>query len=90
MTIHVVKAGETVGSIAEFYGVDPARLASDNGVPASGALAVGQTLVVRFPRLVHAVEPGDVIRHREPLWDHSPVPVAEQLLFEGKSYDPGR
>ena len=52
MTIHVVKAGETVGSIAEFYGVDPARLASDNGVPASGALAVGQTLVVRFPRLV--------------------------------------
>ena len=53
MTIHVVKAGETVGSIAEFYGVD-------------------------------------VIRHREPLWDHSPVPVAEQLFFEGKTYDPGR
>lgn len=24
MTIHVVKAGETVGSIAEFYGVAPA------------------------------------------------------------------
>ena len=61
MTIHVVKAGETVGSIAEFYGVDPARLASDNGVPASGALAVGQTLVVRFPRLVHAVEPGETL-----------------------------
>ena len=35
MTIHVVKAGETVGSIAEFYGVAPARLASDNGVPAT-------------------------------------------------------
>ena len=26
MTIHVVQAGETVGSIAESYGVDPARL----------------------------------------------------------------
>ena len=61
MTIHVVKAGETVGSIAEFYGVAPARLASDNGVPATGALAVGQTLVVRFPRLVHAVEPGETL-----------------------------
>ena len=61
MTIHVVKAGETVGSIAEFYGVDPARLASDNAVPASGALAVGQTLVVRFPRLVHAVQPGETL-----------------------------
>lgn len=61
MTIHVVKAGETVGSIAEFYGVDPARLASDNAVPASGALAVGQTLLVRFPRLVHAVQPGETL-----------------------------
>ena len=50
MTIHVVQAGETVGSIAESYGVDPARLAADNAVPPSGALAVGQTLVVRFPR----------------------------------------
>lgn len=49
MTIHVVQAGETVGSIAESYGVDPARLAADNAVPPSGALAVGQTLVVRFP-----------------------------------------
>lgn len=44
MTIHVVQAGETVGSIAESYGVDPARLAADNAVPPSGALAVGQTL----------------------------------------------
>ena len=33
MTIHVVQAGETVGSIAESYGVDPARLAADNAVP---------------------------------------------------------
>ena len=29
MTIHVVQAGETVESIAIFYGVDPARLAAD-------------------------------------------------------------
>ncbi len=58
MTIHVVQAGETVGSIAESYGVDPARLAADNAVPPSGALAVGQTLVVRFPRQVHAVRAG--------------------------------
>ena len=41
--------------------MDPARLASDNAVPASGALAVGQTPVVRFPRLVHAVQPGETL-----------------------------
>ena len=61
MTIHVVQPGESVVSIAAYYGVDPARLASDNTVPASGALAVGQTLVVRFPRQVHAVRPGETL-----------------------------
>ena len=61
MTIHVVSAGETVAGIAESYGVDPVLLAQDNEVPSSGALAVGQTLVVRFPRVVHAVRPGETL-----------------------------
>ena len=61
MTIHVVQAGESVTSIAAYYGVDPARLAADNTVPAGGALAVGQTLVVRFPRQIHAVSPGETL-----------------------------
>jgi len=88
MTIHVVQAGETVGSIAESYGVDPARLAADNAVPPSGALAVGQTLVVRFPRQVHAWLPSR--RHTAPqsaasgrttgLW------AAEQLSSPDRSW----
>ena len=61
MTIHVVQAGETVEGIAEGYGVSPRRLAADNAVPADGTLAVGQTLVVRFPRRVHAVRPGETL-----------------------------
>ena len=61
MIVHVVRTQETVGSIAESYGVDPARLAADNAVPPSGALAVGQTLVVRFPRQVHAVRSGETL-----------------------------
>ena len=61
MTIHVVRAGESVDSIAAYYGVDPARLAADNAVPSGMALAVGQTLVVRFPRQVHAVGPGETL-----------------------------
>jgi spore germination protein len=59
MTIHVVKSGETVRTIAENYGVDPSRLASDNTVPESGALAVGQTLVIRFPQVIHSVQSGE-------------------------------
>ena len=61
MTIHVVQRGETVSAIAAGYGVDPARVMSDNAVPPDGALAVGQTLVIRFPRQVHAVEPGETL-----------------------------
>lgn len=61
MTIHIVRAGETISSIAQSYGVDPARLAADNAVPPSGALAVGQTLVIRFPRQVHAVAEGETL-----------------------------
>lgn len=62
MTIHVVQTGETISSIAARYGVDPSRLMSDNAVPMDGALAVGQTLVVRFPRQVHAVAAGETLR----------------------------
>ena len=61
MIVHVVTSGETLYSIASSYGADPARLAADNTVPASGALAVGQTLVIRFPRQVHAVQPGETL-----------------------------
>ena len=61
MTIHVVAPGETVDSIAAGYGVAPGRLAADNGLPADLALAVGQTLVVRFPRAVHVVTAGETL-----------------------------
>ena len=61
MTIHVVQRGETLSNIAAQYGVDPVRLASDNAVPPDGAIAVGQTLVVRFPRQVHAVAAGETL-----------------------------
>ena len=61
MTIHVVKSGETVSSIAAQYGVEARRLAADNSVGADGALAVGQTLVVRFPEIVHVIRPGETL-----------------------------
>lgn len=61
MNIHVVRPGESVESIAIRYGVDPARLAADNSVPPNGALAIGQTLVIRFPRQIHAVQAGETL-----------------------------
>lgn len=61
MTIHVVQSGDTVTSIAAQYGVDPRRLASDNDVGADGALAVGQTLVIRIPETIHVIRPGETL-----------------------------
>ena len=61
MTIHVVRPGDSIDSVAAYYGVDPIRLASNNSVPDNGALAVGQTLVVRFPRQVHSVRSGETL-----------------------------
>ena len=50
MDIHVVRAGETVSSVAARYGVPAGILAGVNGVAPDAPLAVGQTLVVRRPR----------------------------------------
>jgi len=61
MTIHTVLSGESIASISAYYDVDPLRLAADNAVPVDGALAVGQTLVIRFPDQLHIVRSGETL-----------------------------
>ena len=92
MLIHVVRPGETVYAIARNYGVDPRRLLADNGVPADGALAVGQTLVLRFPNVVHAVRPGETLSaiarsygvSVRSLWRNNPELLGGSLLAPGQ------
>ena len=59
MVIHVVAPGDTLFSSAEAYGVPFSLLAIDTGLSAPYQLAVGQALVVQFPRLAHTVRPGE-------------------------------
>lgn len=61
MEIHVVGPGETLYSIASRYGADVRLLREMNGVPESGALAVGQTLVIRPVDTFHVVQPGETL-----------------------------
>jgi len=61
MTIHVVKEGETLASIAGQYGISETLLSRENQVPPSGALAVGQTLVVVQPTQLHTVQRGESV-----------------------------
>lgn len=61
MDIHVVKAGESLYSIAQAYGVSIARLMADNQLPDPSRLAVGQTIVVRYPQQTYTVQSGDTL-----------------------------
>ena len=44
-----VVSGDTVFSIGRKYGVDPAAILHENGLPASGLLRVGQTIQIPIP-----------------------------------------
>ena len=59
MTIYVVRPGDTLSSIAEAVGMDPARLAADNGLALDTPLTVGQALVALPPAETYTVEAGD-------------------------------
>ena len=61
MDIHVVRAGDSLYSIAQDYGVSIARLMADNQLPDPSRLAVGQTIVVRYPQEVYTVQSGDTL-----------------------------
>ena len=61
MIIHTVKSGETVASIADTYGVPASRIISDNFLTDADKLAVGQTLVILFPKITYTVKKGDTL-----------------------------
>ena len=61
MDIHVVRAGESLSSVAALYGVPAGILAGLNGVERDAPLAVGQTLVIRYPRELHTVASGESV-----------------------------
>ena len=61
MDIHVVRAGDTLVSIADEYGVPLSLLTADNQPPNPDRLVVGQTVVVRYPQRTYVVQPGDTL-----------------------------
>lgn len=61
MTIHVVKSGDTMSSIAEQYGVSAERIILENELPNPDSLLIGQSIGIRIPATTYTVKPGDTV-----------------------------
>ncbi len=61
MTIHTVRSGDTIYSIARDYGVPPSRIITDNLLENPGNLSVGQDLVILNPTVTHTVRGGETL-----------------------------
>ena len=59
MIIHVVSYGESLYSVAAYYGVSVLRLAYDNGLRADSPLVIGQALIVMLPSVTYTIKQGD-------------------------------
>lgn len=56
MIIHVVRQGETISSIAGFYGKSVERLILENGISDPDDLVVGETLVILHSEIEYTVQ----------------------------------
>lgn len=61
MTIHIVKEGDTLTSIAAQYGVTTERIVIENELPNPERLLIGQSIGVRIPDVSHTVVAGDTL-----------------------------
>ncbi|MBE5978515.1 MAG: LysM peptidoglycan-binding domain-containing protein [Paenibacillaceae bacterium] len=61
MIIHVVKPGETIVTISEYYKIPVNRLILENGITNPDNLAVGQTIVIVQPKTLYVVQEGDTL-----------------------------
>ncbi len=61
MDIHVVKSGDSIYSIAQQYSVSPVKLVEDNGIANPNLLAVGQALLILYPKVTYTVKTGDTL-----------------------------
>ena len=92
MTIHTVKRGDTVYSVAREYGIPPTRLISDNLLENPGRLVVGQNLIILYPTVTHTVRGGETLDKIRMLYDvplldiyrNNPILGGESTIYPGQ------
>lgn len=61
MIIHVVEPGETILSIADYYGVSAKKLKIYNNLTEEDSLVIGEALVILIPEITYTVKEGDTL-----------------------------
>ncbi|WMJ88840.1 LysM peptidoglycan-binding domain-containing protein [Anaerocolumna sp. MB42-C2] len=92
MDIHVVQPGETLGSIANQYGVTQDRLITDNELPNPDNLVVGQSIVVLYTEVTHTVVAGDTLYGIANAYDVTPTQILQNnpWISEAEGLVPGQ
>lgn len=92
MLIHTVKEGETIASIAEMYSVPATRIITDNFLSDADRIAVGQTLVILYPKITYTVKKGDTLDSIARLFGQSIMKLWQNnpLLDGGTDIIPGQ
>jgi spore germination protein len=92
MTIHVVKEGDTLESIAAQYKISRERIILENELPNPDKLVVGQSIGIRLPDVTHTVAVGESLYTIAQNYDidanqilqHNPQVAAREGLFPGE------
>lgn len=74
MTIHTVRRGDSIYSIAREYSVPPTRIITDNMLENPSRLAVGQDLVILYPTITHMIRGGETLNSISEMYG---VPIDE-------------
>lgn len=61
MIIHVIESGDTIFSIADYYGVSQDWIIRENNIKYPNNLVIGSTLVILYPKTTHQVQEGDTL-----------------------------
>ncbi len=61
MTIHTVRAGDTLASISAQYGISRELIITQNELPNPDRLLIGQNIGIRIPETTHTVVQGDTL-----------------------------
>lgn len=92
MIIHVVKQGETIFSIADYYKVSAVRIIQENDLMEPNNLVIGQTIIIVYPEQTHTVIQGDTLpgiadRYNVTLMDllrNNPYLLDREYIYPGE------